>query len=38
MVSLIAAAAEEAKVNLFRRWALMRRWHVYNNVALPDHD
>lgn len=36
MVSLIAAAAEEAKVNLFRRWALMRHWHVYNNVALPD--
>jgi hypothetical protein len=36
MVSLIAAAAEDAKVNLFRRWALMRHWHVHNNVALPD--
>jgi len=36
MVSLIAAAAEEAKVNLFRRWALMRHWHVYDDVALPD--
>jgi hypothetical protein len=36
MVSLIAAAAENAKVNLFRRWALMRHWHVHNNVALPD--
>jgi hypothetical protein len=36
MVSLIAAAAEEAKVNLFRRWALMRHWHIYDNVALPD--
>jgi hypothetical protein len=34
MVSLIAAAAEKAKVNLFRRWALMRHWHVHNNVGL----
>jgi hypothetical protein len=34
MVSLIAAAAEAAKVNLFRRWALMRHWHVQNDVAL----
>ncbi len=33
MVSLIAAAAEKAKVNLFRRWALMRHWHVQNDVA-----
>jgi hypothetical protein len=33
MVSLIAAAAEKAKVNLFRRWALMRHWHVHNNVG-----
>jgi hypothetical protein len=36
MVSLIAAAAEQAKVNLFRRWALMRHWHVHNSVALAD--
>jgi len=34
MVSLISAAADEAKVNLFRRWALMRHWHVHNNVSL----
>lgn len=33
MVSLIAAAASKAKVNLFRRWALMRHWHVDNNVS-----
>jgi len=35
MVSLIAAAADN-KVSLFRRWALMRHWHVHNNVALAD--
>ena len=34
MVSLISAAADEAKVNLFRRWALMRHWHVHNNIGL----
>jgi hypothetical protein len=34
MVSLIAQIAEEAKVNVFRRWALMRHWHIHNNVAL----
>jgi hypothetical protein len=34
MVSLIAAAANKAKVNLFRRWALMRHWHVHNNIGL----
>jgi hypothetical protein len=33
MVALISAAAEKANVNLFRRWALMRHWHVHNNVA-----
>jgi hypothetical protein len=33
MVSLIAAAATKAKVNLFRRWALMRHWHVHNNIS-----
>jgi hypothetical protein len=36
VVSLIAAAAKKAEVNLFRRWALMRHWHVYDNIALPD--
>jgi hypothetical protein len=34
MVSLISAAADEANVNLFRRWALIRHWHVHNNVSL----
>jgi hypothetical protein len=34
VVSLISAAAEKAKVNLFRRWALMRHWHVHNNIGL----
>jgi hypothetical protein len=34
MVSLIAAAAEQAKVNLFRRFALMRHWTVYDHVGL----
>jgi hypothetical protein len=34
MVSLIAAAADQAKVNLFRRFALMRHWNVYDNVGL----
>jgi GDSL-like Lipase/Acylhydrolase family len=34
MVSLIAQVAEDAKVNVFRRWALMRHWHIHNNVAL----
>jgi hypothetical protein len=33
MVALISAAAEKANVNLFRRWALMRHWHVHNNVS-----
>ena len=33
MVSLISAAAAKAKVNLFRRWALMRHWHVHNKVG-----
>jgi hypothetical protein len=35
MVSLIGQAAELAKVNLFRRWALMRHWHVHNRIGLP---
>jgi hypothetical protein len=33
MVALISAAAEKANVNLFRRWALMRHWHVQNNIG-----
>jgi hypothetical protein len=33
MVSLIAAAAAKAKVSVFRRWALMRHWHVQNNIS-----
>src|SRR5262249_355835 len=32
MVEMIAAAAEEAKVNVFRRFALMRRWNVDDAV------
>jgi hypothetical protein len=33
MVSLISDAAKAANVNLFRRWALMRHWHVHNNIG-----
>ena len=35
MVSLISAAAAAApsKVNVFHRWALMRHWHVHNNIS-----
>lgn len=32
MVSLIAAAAERAGVSVFRRWSLMRHWHVENGI------
>lgn len=43
MVSAIRTAAQDAKVNLFQRWALMRHWHVYNNASFeqlvaPDDD
>jgi len=34
MVSSIAAIAAKAEVSLFQRWALMRHWHVHNDVAL----
>ena len=34
MVSLIRPPPSNAGVNLFRRWALMRHWHISNNVAL----
>jgi hypothetical protein len=33
MVSLMAAAAEKAGVDVFRRWALMRHWHVHNGIS-----
>src|SRR5262245_24653316 len=33
MVTLIAAAAEKAGVSVFRRWALMRHWHVENSIS-----
>jgi hypothetical protein len=32
MVSLIAGAADKVRVDVFRRWALMRHWHVQNNI------
>jgi acyl-CoA thioesterase-1 len=35
---LISAAAGKAEVNLFRRWALMRRWCIEDNIPLPDLD
>ena len=33
MVSLISEKAEQAQVNVFHRWALMRHWHVHNNIS-----
>ncbi|MFK4724531.1 hypothetical protein ABIE89_005631 [Bradyrhizobium niftali] len=33
MVSEIRKIAEAAKVNVFQRWALMRHWHVNNDVS-----
>jgi hypothetical protein len=33
MVSLISTAAKNAGVSVFRRWALMRHWHMHNNVT-----
>ena len=33
MVSLISAAGNLANVNVFHRWALMRHWHVHNNIS-----
>lgn len=33
MVSLISGAAEKVGVSVFRRWALMRHWHVQNNIS-----
>ncbi|WP_244443264.1 SGNH/GDSL hydrolase family protein [Bradyrhizobium sp. Ai1a-2] len=33
MVALIAEVARQARVNMFRRWALMRHWHIHNNIG-----
>lgn len=33
MVSEIRRIADDAKVNVFQRWALMRHWHVQNGVS-----
>ncbi len=33
MVQLISEKAELFNVNVFHRWALMRHWHVHNNIA-----
>jgi hypothetical protein len=33
MVSLISSEVEKAGVSVFRRWALMRHWHVHDNVS-----
>jgi hypothetical protein len=33
MVSLIASAADKAGVTVFRRWALMRHWHVQDDIS-----
>ncbi|MCP3469570.1 SGNH/GDSL hydrolase family protein [Bradyrhizobium sp. CCGUVB1N3] len=33
MASAIRIAAQDAKVNLFQRWALMRHWNVHNNAS-----
>jgi len=36
MVSRISAAAEKAHVNVFRRFALMRRWYCADNIPMAD--
>src|SRR5260370_17119082 len=36
MVSLISAAAEKANVNVFRRFALMRRWCVEGDIPIAE--
>jgi acyl-CoA thioesterase I len=38
MVSRIASAANDAKVNVFQRWALMKRWCLRDNILLPAMD
>jgi hypothetical protein len=34
MVKLISEKADHANVNVFHRWALMRHWHVHNDISL----
>lgn len=34
IVSLIANAAKKAGVSVFRRWALMRHWHIHDDIPL----
>jgi hypothetical protein len=36
MVQLIAEAADRASVGVFRRFALMRHWHVVDHVPVAD--
>jgi acyl-CoA thioesterase I len=36
MVSLISAAAEKAQVNVFRRFALMRRWCLQDGIPIAE--
>jgi hypothetical protein len=36
MVSLISAAAEKAQVNVFRRFALMRRWCLQGGIPIAE--
>jgi len=36
MVSLISAAAEKANLNVFRRFALMRRWCVEGGIPIEE--
>lgn len=36
MEALIADAAEKAKVNVFRRFALMRRWCLQDGISMAD--
>jgi acyl-CoA thioesterase I len=38
MVSRIASAANDAKVNVFQRWALMKRWCLRDNISLAAMD
>lgn len=36
MVSMIAAAADQAHVNLFRRFALMKRWVIQGGIPIAE--
>jgi hypothetical protein len=38
MVSRISSAANDANVNVFRRWALMKCWCLQDKMPLPDMD